>query len=144
MQAQARANQESSAHEADLPTLALMAAIQLNRLIEHKPADPVVVDRFLTQLTEFSEIWNEHDPRHLAKNPTAFSLLSAAIRKIPGQPAGEALDLASRMMDLIQDYRDSSITGRPAGLKRMRAFCLALHDRMSADRVPVRDSETVF
>lgn len=135
---------ELRADAVDFPSLALDAAIQLDRLQNHKDADLEIISSF----GKYLEAPSGHTPASglfaLSENPVNVEILSSALYSAEGARLANMDELEKRVKTLVHNVNnvgagkinDESVV---AGLK---SFCLSLH-RVLLDELtpPVTDDE---
>ncbi|MER8562054.1 hypothetical protein [Mesorhizobium sp. M0578] len=134
---------QQKADAVDFPSLALDAAIQLDRLQQHKDADLGIISSFGSYL----EAPSGHTPAGglfaLSENPVNVEILNSALYSVEGARLVNIAELEEKVKALVHSVKDvgagkTSDEGVVSGLKR---FCLSLHRVLLDELTPSADDE---
>lgn len=122
----------------DLSSLTLDAAIQLDRLGKHKPADRGIIHSFAKRLASPCD---SSSPAHLFclnENPVGVDILSSALNNLEGKKLVSIGELEAMLNTLVTRVYDVA-SGKEVDeqvIGSLKIFCLALHRTLLEELSP--------
>lgn len=114
---------------ADLSSLTLDAAIQLDRLEKHKPADRAIIHSFAKHLASPGGTPGRANLFCLNENPVGVDILSSVLNNIEGAKLvsiGELEEMLKALVARVDDVASGKQVDERE-ISSLKKFCLALH-----------------
>jgi hypothetical protein len=134
---------EAKANPVDFSSLALDAAIQLDRLQKHKGADLSVINSFAKYLEAPSGGSGTAGLFCLHENPVNVDILNSAIYGVDGHRLVSIDDLEAKARELIVRVNDVA-SGRNTDertISSLKRFCLSLHRILLEKLAPTSEND---
>jgi hypothetical protein len=126
----------------DLSTLSLDAAVQLDRLARHQPANLESLNLFLHSLSASTGTCHP-DQLNLQSKPIDLDILDRAFYRL--DQVSRVDDLEQKLGALIQSIREVANGGLGPELNTLKTFCLSLHQALLAEMSPFeKDDEWII
>jgi hypothetical protein len=128
---------------ADLSSLTLDAAIQLDRIQKHKSADRSIIKSFARRLASPAGASGSADLFCLHENPVSVDIMSSAIRDLDGAKLVNMGELEAVVKDLVARVNDVA-SGKELDdreVANLKQFCLSLHRILLEELSPKSDND---
>ena len=128
---------------ADLSSLTLDAAIQLDRLEKHKPADRGIIQSFAKRLASPSDSSGPADLFCLNENPVGVDILRSALNNVEGAKLVNIAELEAMLKTLVARVDDVA-SGKPVDereIGNLKRFCLSLHRTLLEELSPKAETD---
>jgi hypothetical protein len=122
----------------DLSSLTLDAAIQLDRLEKHKPADLGIIKSFARCLVSPGGASGPADLFCLNENPVGVDILSSALNNVEGAKLvsiGELEAMLKTLVARVDDIASGKLVDQRE-ISSIKQFCLALHRTLLEELSP--------
>ena len=122
----------------DLSSLTLDAAIQLDRLEKHKPADREIIKLFARCLASPGGSSSTADLFCLNENPVGVDILSSTLNNIDGPKLVNIGELEAMLKSIVARVDDVA-SGKQVDqgvIGTLKQFCLALHRTLLEELSP--------
>ena len=121
---------------ADLSTLSLDAAFQLDRVERHQAADLTILRRLVECLGSSDDHGNAVNALNLQEHPLNVDIFNSAILRIEAAPVLNVADLETKVKSLLTKMRAVS-EGHPTdSIDALKRFCLSLHQALLSENSP--------
>ncbi|ANK88261.1 hypothetical protein PYR71_28355 [Rhizobium sp. MC63] len=127
----------------DFPSLALDAAIELDKLEKRQPADLATIQRFGHYLEAPPSGGRPVSLFALSENPVNVEILNSAIFHTEGASLSNFNDLEQWVRDLVAQAK-AIAAGESTGSEEigsLKRFCLSLHQVLLEELTPAPDDE---
>jgi hypothetical protein len=117
----------------DLSSVALDAAIQLDRILQGRAADEAPLKKLSDRLRGASELPTGGTALSLHYNPAALGVLSRAVERSEQRTLNTVTDLAHEMAQFVELLARDTSGGDKEKLEKSLSFCLSLHSELVAE-----------
>lgn len=117
----------------DLSSVALDAAIQLDRVLQGRPADEAPLKKLSGSLRGASEVPVGGTALSLHYNPAALGVLSRAVERTENRTFPSVTDLARELAQFVEMLSWSPRDWSKETVTRSLTFCLSLHRELVAE-----------
>ncbi len=126
---------------ADLSTLSLDAAVQLDLIERHKTADLGVLTRLLVLLEKPDDSGSDANPLNLQDRPLDVDIFNSAIHRIESTPVVDVSELQSRVQALMAKMRAVAEGKNTESVNSIKRFCLSLHQALLSANSPFHQQD---
>ena len=115
---------------ADLSTLSLDAAFQLDRVERHQEADLKILRRLMECLGSSDGHGGSVKALNLQEYPLNVDIFNSAMHRIEASPVQSLADLETKIKSLLEKMRAVSEGGGMESIGALKRFCLSLHQAL--------------
>ena len=132
---------EFSGDQADLSTLSLDAAFQLDKVERNQPSNPLIIRRFLERLIDPEGLGNTPDTMDLQRYPLEVNIFNSAIHRVEATPVENIDELQLRLLELLKKLREVSEGRGLDSVGSLKRFCLSLHQSLLTESSQFRHED---